>query len=57
MAKMDLGLGAATFEAGGAGALLCAVGVAGGISYGSDKAFSAVGEHLGDTLYEVIGND
>ncbi len=50
-------LGAATFEAGGAGALLCTVGVAGGIAYGSDKAFSAVGEHLGDTLYEVIGND
>ena len=52
-------LGTATFEAGGAGALLCTIGVSGGIAYGSDKALSwsvgkaseSVGEGLG--LYEV----
>lgn len=50
-------LGAATVEAGGAGALLCTIGVAGGISYGSDKSLSAFGSFLGDKFYEVIGND
>lgn len=50
-------LGAATFEAGGAGALLCTIGVAGGVSYGSDKAISAVGGLLGDKIYEGTSND
>lgn len=53
-------LGAATFEAGGAGALLCTIGIAGGISYGSEGAFSWAGEKTGEimnTLYEVINND
>jgi len=50
-------LGAATFEAGGAGALLCTLGVAGGVSYGSDKAISAVGGLLGEKIYEATSND
>ncbi|WP_442798740.1 PAAR domain-containing protein [Pantoea vagans] len=50
-------LGAATFEAGGAGALLCTIGVAGGVSYGSDKAVSAVGGFLGEKLYEATSDD
>ncbi|MFP2427132.1 PAAR domain-containing protein [Enterobacter ludwigii] len=56
-------LGAATIEAGGAGALLCTLSVSGGIAYGSDKAFSwsvgkaseSIGEALG--LYEVTSDD
>ena len=56
-------LGAATIEAGGAGALLCTLSVSGGIAYGSDKAFgwmgktggSFIGEQLG--LYEVTNDD
>ncbi|KZQ40123.1 hypothetical protein A3N57_20540 [Enterobacter cloacae subsp. dissolvens] len=56
-------LGAATIEAGGAGALLCTLGVSGGIAYGSDKAFSwsvgkaseSIGEALG--FYEVTSDD
>ncbi|HIC8718440.1 TPA: PAAR domain-containing protein, partial [Enterobacter ludwigii] len=56
-------LGAATIEAGGAGALLCTLIVSGGIAYGSDKAFSwsvgkaseSIGEALG--LYEVTSDD
>ncbi|WP_411704823.1 PAAR domain-containing protein [Edaphovirga cremea] len=56
-------LGAATFEAGGAGALLCTIGVAGGISYGTDKTFSstmgAAGEFIGEKLgfYETTSDD
>lgn len=50
-------LGAATIEAGGAGALLCTLGVAGGIGWGSESAFSALGEHVGDKLYEVTSDD
>lgn len=56
-------LGAATFEAGGAGALLCTLGVAGGISYGSDKIFSStmgtIGEFSGEKLgfYEATSDD
>lgn len=50
-------LGAATFEAGGAGALLCTIGVAGGVSYGSDKAVSALGGFLGEKLYEATSDD
>lgn len=56
-------LGAATIEAGGAGALLCTLSVSGGIAYGSDKAFSwSVGkasESIGETLglYEVTSDD
>ncbi|PZL90916.1 PAAR domain-containing protein [Pantoea sp. ARC607] len=53
-------LGAATFEAGGAGALLCTLGVAGGISYGSESTFSWAGEKTGEiinTLYEIMNND
>lgn len=56
-------LGAATIEAGGAGALLCTIGVSGGIAYGSDKALSelsgATGEFIGEKLglYEVTSND
>jgi len=56
-------LGTATFEAGGAGALLCTLGVAGGISYGSDKMFSstmgAIGEFSGKKLgfYEAASDD
>lgn len=56
-------LGAATFEAGGAGALLCTIGVAGGISYGSDKTFSSTmgvaGEFIGEKLgfYETTSDD
>ena len=50
-------LGTATFEAGGAGALLCTIGVAGGVSYGSDKAVSAFGGFLGEKLYEATSND
>ncbi|MGK3142621.1 PAAR domain-containing protein [Pantoea sp. C2G6] len=50
-------LGAATIEAGGAGALLCTLGVNGAIAYGSDKATSAFGGFLGESLYEVTGND
>ena len=56
-------LGAATIEAGGAGALLCTLSVSGGIAYGSDKAFSwsvgkmseSIGEALG--FYEVTSDD
>jgi uncharacterized Zn-binding protein involved in type VI secretion len=56
-------LGAATIEAGGAGALLCTLSVSGGIAYGSDKAFSwsvgkaseSIGEALG--LYEITSDD
>jgi hypothetical protein len=50
-------LGAATFEAGGAGALLCTIGVAGGISYGSDSALSSLGSFLGEKLYEATSDD
>lgn len=56
-------LGAATIEAGGAGALLCMIGVSGGIAYGTDKALSelsgATGEFIGEKLglYEVTSND
>lgn len=50
-------LGAATFEAGGAGALLCTIGIAGGVSYGSDKAVSAFGGFLGEKLYEATSDD
>ncbi|MGJ0481678.1 PAAR domain-containing protein [Pantoea agglomerans] len=50
-------LGAATFEAGGAGALLCTIGVAGGVAYGSDKAVSAFGGFLGEKLYEATSDD
>ena len=56
-------LGAATIEAGGAGALICTLGVSGGIAYGSDKAlsgsFKAAGEFIGEKLgfYEVTNND
>lgn len=50
-------LGAATVEAGGAGALLCTIGVAGGISYSSDKAFSWGVGLAGKSLYEIINND
>jgi len=56
-------LGAATIEAGGAGALICTLGVSGGIAYGSDKAlsgsFGAVSEYIGEKLgfYEVTDND
>lgn len=50
-------LGAATIEAGGTGALLCTIGVSGGIAYGSDKALSAVGEYSGELLYKVSSND
>ena len=53
-------LGAATVEAGGAGALLCSIGVAGGVSYGSDKALSKFGEIAGEKLnifYEYIAHD
>ena len=56
-------LGAATIEAGGAGALLCTLSVSGGIAYGSDKAFgwmgktggNFIGEQLG--LYEITNDD
>ena len=53
-------LGAATVEAGGAGALLCSIGVAGGIAYGSDKALSKIGETAGEwanSFYEYIAHD
>ncbi|MGG1929091.1 hypothetical protein ABFY58_24505 [Enterobacter soli] len=53
-------LGAATIEAGGAGALLCTLGVAGGITYGSDKTSCWLGEKAGEklnTLYEIINNE
>jgi len=56
-------LGAATIEAAGAGALLCTIGVSGGIAYGTDKALSelsgATGEFIGEKLglYEVTSND
>lgn len=50
-------LGAATFEAGGAGALLCTIGIAGGVSYGSDKAVSVLGGFLGEKLYEATSDD
>ncbi|OQP31872.1 PAAR domain-containing protein [Pantoea latae] len=56
-------LGAATFEAMGAGALLCTIGVSGGIAYGSDKALSWAGGKTGQSigkgfgLYEVSGED
>lgn len=50
-------LGAATVEAGGAGALLCTIGVSGGIAYGSDKALSAAGEFLGEVFYKATNND
>lgn len=50
-------LGAATIEAAGAGALLCTLGVNGAIAYGSDKATSAFGGFVGESLYEVISND
>jgi len=48
-------LGAATFEAGGAGALLCTLGVAGGISYGSDKIFSSTMGTIGEFSGEKLG--
>ncbi|MBO4147052.1 PAAR domain-containing protein [Enterobacter ludwigii] len=56
-------LGAATIEAAGAGALLCTIGVSGGIAYGTDKALSqlsgATGEFIGEKLglYEATSND
>jgi uncharacterized Zn-binding protein involved in type VI secretion len=56
-------LGAATVEAMGAGALLCTIGVSGGIAYGSDKALSWAGGKTGQSigkglgLYEVSGDD
>lgn len=50
-------LGAATIEAAGAGALLCTLGVNGAIAYGSDKATSAFGGFVGESLYEVTSND
>jgi hypothetical protein len=56
-------LGAATVEAMGAGALLCTIGVSGGIAYGSDKALSWAGGKTGQSigkglgLYEVRGED
>ncbi|MDR7940444.1 PAAR domain-containing protein [Enterobacter soli] len=56
-------LGAATIEAGGAGALLCTLGVAGGIAYGSDKtlnpALGKIGEWSGEKLglYEINSDD
>ncbi|POZ13529.1 type VI secretion system tip protein VgrG [Lelliottia aquatilis] len=50
-------LGAATVEAGGAGALLCTLGVNGAIAYGSDKVFSWGGEFIGDKIYEATSND
>lgn len=50
-------LGAATIEAAGAGALLCTLGVNGAIAYGSDKAVSAFGGFVGESLYEVTSND
>lgn len=62
-AVCSLVLGAATVEAGGAGALLCTIGVAGGIGYGSDKffgsTFGSVGEYLGKMLglYEITSDE
>lgn len=50
-------LGAATIEAGGFGALLCTIGVSGGIAYGSDKALSVAGKHLGEVFYEATSDD
>lgn len=50
-------LGAATIEAAGAGALLCTLGVNGAIAYGTDKASSAFGGFVGESLYEVTNND
>lgn len=50
-------LGAATVEAGGVGALLCTLGVNGAIAYGSDKASSAFGGFVGESLYEVTSHD
>ncbi|WP_314417876.1 PAAR domain-containing protein [Pseudescherichia vulneris] len=56
-------LGTATIEAAGAGALLCTIGVSGGIAYGTDKTLSelsgATGEFIGEKLglYEVTSND
>lgn len=50
-------LSAATIEAAGAGALLCTLGVNGAIAYGSDKAASAFGGFVGESLYEVTSND
>ncbi|WP_448669040.1 PAAR domain-containing protein [Enterobacter mori] len=56
-------LGVATIEAAGAGALLCTIGVSGGIAYGTDKALSelsgATGEFIGEKfgLYEVTSDD
>lgn len=50
-------LGAATIEAAGAGALLCTLGVNGAIAYESDKATSAFGGFVGESLYEVTSND
>ncbi len=53
----SLVLGAATFEAGGAGALLCTIGVAGGIGWGSEAVLSSDGEKLGKRLYEITNDD
>ncbi|BDH46558.1 hypothetical protein TUM12370_26020 [Salmonella enterica subsp. enterica serovar Choleraesuis] len=56
-------LGAATVETMGAGALLCTIGVSGGIAYGGDKALSWAGGKTGQSigkwlgLYEVSGED
>lgn len=50
-------LGAATIEAAGVGALLCTLGVNGAIAYGSEKATSAFGGFVGESLYEVTSND
>jgi uncharacterized Zn-binding protein involved in type VI secretion len=56
-------LGTASIEAGGAGALLCTIGVSGGIAYGTDKTLSglsgATGEFIGEKLglYEATSND
>ncbi|WP_449554035.1 PAAR domain-containing protein [Lelliottia amnigena] len=56
-------LGTATIEAAGAGALLCTIGVSGGIAYGTDKTLSglsgATGEFIGEKLglYETTSND
>jgi hypothetical protein len=56
-------LGTATIEAAGAGALLCTIGVSGGIAYGTDKTLSglsgATGEFIGEKLglYEATSND
>jgi hypothetical protein len=43
--------------AGGAGALLCTIGVAGGIGWGSEAVLSSDGEKLGKRLYEITNDD